>query len=311
MATESCVIRDYCSADLSQYVRLHADAQSICHSNDKLFLASLTGESPEHVGFSEKDLFLIEKQGRIVGACRVVPELAIGRTVLRLTIIPDLVDQKIITKLLLCALERARELKVARVHADLREKDQAARDLFTGLGFTAMRRYSEMTLNLGHTSMAISNANLRSRPLKSGSETELTQLQNHVFDGSWGFCPNRTSEIIQLLNTKGYGHEGVIIACHDRKAVGYCWTATIDRSDRKDGAVIGRIHMMGILPEFRGQGLGRYILWSGLYHLREKGIQTVELTVDNDNRAACSLYDRTGFKLKTAVVWYEKRVSAD
>ncbi len=308
MGIDSCVIRNYCPADLDEYVRLHAEGESVCQSADTFLLASLTSESLEPVDFSEKDLFLAEEGGRIVGACRVVPEMAIGRVVLRLLVMPGYLGRGTAAGLLRSALERARELKAAKAHADLREENRAARNLFADLGFRPVRRYTEMTLELEPVSIAEKHDGLSLRHLKAGGEAEFTRLQNHVFGGSWGFCPNTTREIIQQLNTRGYGHDGVILAYHGEKAVGYCWTAEVRRPERRNGAAIGRIHMMGVAPEFRRRGVGRQVLWAGLKHLASKGIQTVELTVDRENEPACSLYEKTGFKPKTELVWYEKKL---
>jgi ribosomal protein S18 acetylase RimI-like enzyme len=63
-----------------------------------------------------------------------------------------------------------------------------------------------------------------------------------------------------------------------------------------------------VAPEFRGRGLGRHLLMSGLKHLASKGIQTVELTVDEQNKTARVLYEKAGFKPKIALVWYEKKL---
>lgn len=274
-------------------------------------LASLTGGSPAPIDFSEKNLFLAEERGEIVGACRVVPEEAIERAVLRLSVKPGHLGRGAAARLLRVALKRAGDLNVARVHADLREEDSAARDLFAGLGFGPVRRYTDMALALESASIVEpKHKDVSYRPLEPGGEAEFTRLQNRAFGGSWGFCPNTTPEIVQQLNAPGYGHDGVILAYHGEEAVGYCWTAEARRSDRNSGSVIGRIHMMGVAPEFRGRGrgLGRYILWAGLKHLAGKGIQTVELTVDNENEAACSLYGSAGFKPKTALLWYEKKI---
>jgi ribosomal protein S18 acetylase RimI-like enzyme len=149
---------------------------------------------------------------------------------------------------------------------------------------------------------------LSQRALKPGEEEEFTRLQNHIFDGAWGFCPNTTAEIVLLLNTRGYGYAGVILSHKGEKIVGYCWTAKLYSSDRKRNAVTGRIHMMGVTPESRRQGVGTYILRGGLNHLASAGIHSVELTTDNENRAACSLYRKAGFKPKAALVWYEKKL---
>ena len=304
---DSHVIRNYRSADRDRYVRFHAGAESICRFEDTFLLASLTGESPRPIEFSEEDFFLAEERGIIVGACRVIPEPAIDRAALMLLIEPGSLGEAV-AGLLQAALKRAGDLNAARVHADLREEDSAARNLFTSLGFKPVRRYIEMALELEGASIAgPEHEELSHRPLEPGGEVEFTELQNRAFDGSWGFCPNTTTEIIEQLNAPGYGHHGVIITYHGDKAVGYCWTAEVNPPDQKGGAIIGRIHMMGIAPEFRGRGFGKYVLSSGLKHLTDKGIKTVELTMDDDNEAAHSLYKRAGFKPKTASVWYEKK----
>lgn len=309
MGTDSCIIRNYCSADLEKYVRFYSEAESICHSRDAFLLASLSGESGGPVDFSERNLFLAEEEGTIVGACRVVPEPPIDRAVLRLFVARGSRGSGIAARLLCVALGRIRDLGTERVHADLREQDSAARNLFARLGFRPVRRYTEMMLALGSVSIVEpEHGGVTLRQLEGGREAEFTRLQNHVFAGSWGFCPNTTPEIVQQLDTQGYHHENVIVAYQGEQAVGYCWTAELPQPDYTRGAAVGRIHMMGVVPEFRNFGFGRHLLWSGLQRLASKGIHTVELTVDNENGPACLLYERAGFKLKTALLWYEKEI---
>ena len=274
MGPHSCVIRNYRSADLDEYVRLHAQAESVCRSDDSFLLASLTGESSTPFEFSEKDLFLAEEQGKIAGACRMVPELAIERAVLRLLIRLGYLGGGVAAGLVGAALERAAYLEVQVVHADLREEDQAARDLFAGLGFTPVRMYTDMELELDPAPLEEpEHEGLSTRALEQGGAEELTELQNLAFGGSWGFCPNTTDQIVQQLGLPGYGHDGVILAYRGEKAVGYCWTGQLRPPDHS-GAALGHIHMMGVVPEFRGRGLSRYILLSGLRHLAGKDIQT-------------------------------------
>jgi mycothiol synthase len=303
MVTDACIIRDYESSDLDRYLRFHAEAESICRCGDEFFLASLKGESPHPITFSEKDFLLAEQREDIVGACRVVPEPVIDRAVLMLLAAPGFRASACTTSLLSAALERAMVLNLTKVHADLKEEDAAARELFSKQGFVPVRQYAEMALDLETAAIVKpEHEGLSFRKLEPGDEDEFTALQNSAFEGSWGFCPNTSEEIVQQLNVPGYGHDGVIIAYQGEHAIGYCWTTEVDRPD----GAIGRIHMMGIAPEFQGQGLATYILSSGLNHLASKGIQTVELTMDNENKAACALYEAAGFTTKTALVWYEK-----
>jgi mycothiol synthase len=65
--------------------------------------------------------------------------------------------------------------------------------------------------------------------------------------------------------------------------------------------------MLGVDPDYRGRGLGRQLLLVGLSYLKTKGLRVVELTVDGENKVACSLYKSAGFKLWTSSLWYEKK----
>jgi mycothiol synthase len=66
--------------------------------------------------------------------------------------------------------------------------------------------------------------------------------------------------------------------------------------------------MMGVDPDYRGRGLGRQLLLAGLSYLKSKDLRRVELTVDSENKEACTLYKSVGFKLWTSSLWYEKRL---
>ena len=52
---------------------------------------------------------------------------------------------------------------------------------------------------------------------------------------------------------------------------------------------------MGLVPEFRGRGLGRRLIDAALGQARERGFLRVELSVHADNAAAIALYEKVGF----------------
>jgi putative acetyltransferase len=52
---------------------------------------------------------------------------------------------------------------------------------------------------------------------------------------------------------------------------------------------------MGLLPAYRGRGLGRQLMAACLVKAAAKGITRVELSVRVDNHAAIALYERMGF----------------
>jgi ribosomal protein S18 acetylase RimI-like enzyme len=88
----------------------------------------------------------------------------------------------------------------------------------------------------------------------------------------------------------------------------YIWTHDFSSRLNSSWRTKGRIHMVGVLPEYRGQGLGKKVLVSGIQALQKKGSEVIELTVDKDNAPACSLYSTLGFKIVTKSFWYEKKI---
>jgi mycothiol synthase len=140
------------------------------------------------------------------------------------------------------------------------------------------------------------------RGFRAGDEAVLTRLQNTVFQGSWGFSPNTVEQVAWRLAIPGFGPDNVLVLMGpDGEEAGYNWT----RSDAEDGAVTGRIHMTGILPERRGLGLGRAVVAAGIRHLASQGARSVELEVDSANPAAVDLYGKLGFTAAAEQDWYE------
>lgn len=58
----------------------------------------------------------------------------------------------------------------------------------------------------------------------------------------------------------------------------------------------GYIHMVYVVPDARGQGLGKYLLAKAIDHFREQGIESVALKVGITNERAKALYTSMGFK---------------
>jgi ribosomal protein S18 acetylase RimI-like enzyme len=93
------------------------------------------------------------------------------------------------------------------------------------------------------------------------------------------------------------------------KPVGYCWTIIDSVENEKREESKGLIHMLGVDPDYRQQEIGKAILLNGLQDLKSRAVDTVELTVDSENPAACSLYKSMGFEVYAILEWYERMVS--
>ena len=58
----------------------------------------------------------------------------------------------------------------------------------------------------------------------------------------------------------------------------------------------GDVALVGVLPEYRGLGLGRALLRWGVYELRSRGAREITLSVEARNERAMSLYRQEGFE---------------
>jgi mycothiol synthase len=67
------------------------------------------------------------------------------------------------------------------------------------------------------------------------------------------------------------------------------------------GARVGEVALIGVLPQWRGRGLGRELLRWGVAQLLARGAGPIQLTVEAENELALGLYLRTGFE--PAVKW--------
>jgi mycothiol synthase len=62
-----------------------------------------------------------------------------------------------------------------------------------------------------------------------------------------------------------------------------------------DGRLVGEVKLVGVLPEFRGRGLGRELVRWGVTQVRARGARDVVLAVEGQNAGALRLYQALGF----------------
>ncbi len=81
------------------------------------------------------------------------------------------------------------------------------------------------------------------------------------------------------------------VAISEGEVVGWCDVTPKSRPIYAHCGVLG----MGLLPRFRGQGLGTRLITRTLKAARACGLSRVELSVRQDNTNAIALYKRVGF----------------
>lgn len=93
-----------------------------------------------------------------------------------------------------------------------------------------------------------------------------------------------------MLDHIKHGHPQ-FVALSTGEVVGWCDVTPKDRPTYAHAGVLG----MGLLPPFRGQGIGADLIRRSLDAARAFGFHHVELTVREDNANAIALYRKVGF----------------
>jgi mycothiol synthase len=307
MSMPAYVIRNFRPDDFGSYVELNVQASHLAPTGHPASSQALSEELGRPNYLPEQDLFIAELAGKVIGYMDVRAELGIGRAVLDCFVHPEHRRKGLATGLFHHASRRARELGARVAHVNIPEDNVAARALLSKLGSRFARRFLNLTLELSEFHVLDEEkVALPQRHLQRGEEAELTRTQNRCFAGTWGYNPNTLEEIVYRLKLTGSSPEDVILICQGDRLAGYCWTLTSPRASAAAGAKVGRIYMLGVNPDYRGRGIGKRALLAGLAHLKSKGIQVVELTVDSQNAAACALYKSGGFRISSTSAWYEK-----
>ena len=106
-----------------------------------------------------------------------------------------------------------------------------------------------------------------------------------------GFSAEQTRSFIASLSDSG-GIQIVVVA--DAKIVGWCDVTPVPFEGMRH---VGRLGM-GLLPSFRGQGLGRRLVREALSQVFAKNLKRVELEVFASNTIAVGLYEQEGFVIE-------------
>jgi len=312
MSDSLYAIRNFRPEDFSGYVRLNAEVEKVEPTGRRTSPQVLSERLGQPGYLPERDLFIAEVAGEVIGYMDVRPELGIGRVLLDCLVHPRQRRKGVATALFRYAIRRAGELGASLAHVNVAEDNAAAKGLLSKLGFRFVRRFLELRLELSKVHLPEDEElALPCRHLQRGEEDKLAEMQNRAFADTWGYNPNTVEEVVYRLNAINRSPEDVILVCKGDKAVGYCWTATNVEEQAAGATNKGRVYMLGVDPDHqaKGKGIGKRVLLAGLAHLKSKGIEVVELTVDSENEAACALYESVGFKVSSTSVWYEKAVA--
>ena len=107
-----------------------------------------------------------------------------------------------------------------------------------------------------------------------------------------------TPEVVRAVNERpDFDPNGILIlspATESDRKIGFARVELLP-ADRDGDPPIGYVTMIGVLPTWRGRGLGRELLRWSVGYLRDRGARLIELSVEAANDRATELYRRHGF----------------
>lgn len=122
---------------------------------------------------------------------------------------------------------------------------------------------------------------------------------NHPEQSSW-----TEDDFALRMKEPWFNPSGFLLARREGKCIAFCWTKVHGEGGPEHGHhhgenhghdPIGEIYVIGVDPEFQGEGLGRLLTLVGMSYLKGIGLRTVMLYVEGDNSGAQHLYEGLGF----------------
>ncbi|MEX2288724.1 MAG: mycothiol synthase [Mycobacteriales bacterium] len=216
-------------------------------------------------------------------------------------------------------------------HGDL----PAAATLASGLGFARSRVLLQMRRPLTTPlPEPVLPAGVTVRAFAPGRDEQAwTELNNRAFaehpdQGGWGLHEVELREKEPWFDPEGFflaervvdgqhrlvgfhwtkvhgGHDGGAPHQHDREPEGG-QSHPHPAHQHHDHPPIGEVYIVGVDPSEQGRGLGPALTLVGLHSLRNRGLASVLLYVDESNAPAVRTYERLGFRRHAVDVLYSR-----
>jgi mycothiol synthase len=198
---------------------------------------------------------------------------------------------------------RLAELGVGRIHAISLAPDVAAGPLLSGRGYREVRRFWEMTIELGDEPPPDPQLQdgLELEPFSSELAKDFHAALEESFAEHWEYQPSSYEEwwSRQVERPDHDPSLWFLVRSGDRVVA-----ATRNDPERSGGGWIGAI---GVRPAWRGRGLAKALLLHSFREFHRRGMRRVGLGVDSENATgATKLYESVGMVVDSEQVVWEK-----
>lgn len=174
---------------------------------------------------------------------------------------------------------------------------EAAADLAARYGFSPVRKLWKMRLMASAAELpeAVFPEGVTLRTFVPGQDEEAWLAANRA---AFAHHPEQgamtRADLEARMAEDWFDPEGFFLAENrDGEILGFHWTKVHPKHG--DHPAMGEVYVVGVTPAAQGMGLGKALTIAGIKHLQDKGLHTVMLYTDADNKAAVSLYHTLGF----------------
>ena len=208
-------------------------------------------------------------------------------------------------ELLLEELERRAAAERPSATVVLHEADPA-RELLAGRGYRNVRSSYDMEMGLERVPLAVWPEGVAARTARPGDELTFYAVQERAFADTWRFHPRPYEEWAHLyLELRAFVPSLWLLAEAGGEPVG----VAICEGGLEGDEETGWIHVLGVVPAWRGRGLGTALLHAALGALAAAGLRRAALGVDAEaTNAAVRLYERAGLRVAHRFETWEREL---
>jgi mycothiol synthase len=202
------------------------------------------------------------------------------------------------------ALQHAEAQQARRIDVWAYNDSVGSSRMAAQFGFTPARRLLHLHRHIGDAPHVAPPEGATIRAFRPGADdVPWLTLNNRIFaghpeNGAWTL-----DDLQARMEQPWFDANDILMLEIHGKLAGFCW---LKIEERGETGRVGEIYVIGTAPEYRGIGLGRYVLSRALSHLRERETRIAAIYVDESNRAAVSLYEGNQFHHHHVDVCYSR-----
>ncbi len=253
----------------------------------------------------DNDVWVIESGGAVVATAELLKR-ADDRVASEAYVDPEHRGRGLPSALLTLIEERAQELAPgARLTNGALGSDDVAAELFEERGYRPVRHFYRMTIDLREPPPEPQwPAGLAPRPFDRGHAEAFHAASEEAFAEAWGHSPWAFEDFVRHRVEEPDASLDLWLGVWDGDELAA--TMVCDAQRYK----MGWVGSIGVRKPWRRRGLGLALLHQAFCEFWRRGERTIGLGVDAENpTGATRLYERSGMRVDSEYVIYEKRLT--